>query len=433
MDYYKLDEIENQYPSTENYVKVNDTAALLKGAYPKNKIQFNMPATQYITPVADTSFRFILALKNGNEVERYFTSAPYFDDLKDSLKTNNPYFYNTSLYKEFTVRVDISGIMKIAKTLAEKELKDEAQVSENVFIKQTALAQTNEPEQKAARSEYENLVEEKRKTEAQLNELKKPKVGVFVTKKEAEALKLFRSNKQQLESKLKNIDSLINTAQSKITTNSDKKVSAVNPTLEIDYIKLVEFFDYCLQKEDFSPDTAETGGVKKASELGVWKVKKYIPAIESTKDSSSTSSGGANEDEAGLQQKKGTFVGNLIRKVEKIPVIGQIVTGVKAVVNVVGKAVKAVGNFFKKIFSDKRVKENLTKVATIGDINIYKFNYIWDKDTEQYGVIAQELLGTKYESAVFIDEESGLYKVDYEKLNEMVDIQSFINQLEQTD
>jgi hypothetical protein len=119
-----------------------------------------------------------------------------------------------------------------------------------------------------------------------------------------------------------------------------------------------------------------------------------------------------------------------IRKIEKIPVIGTIVTGVKAVVNVVGNAVKAVGNFFKKLFSDRRVKNNIVKVATIGDVNVYKFNYIWDTDKDEYGVIAQELLGTKYESAVFVDEDSGLYKVDYQKLNEMIDIQSFINQLE---
>lgn len=429
MDYYKLEELENQYPDVANYKKVNDRATSLSGVYPKNKIEFKMPDTQYIKPVENTSFRFILAIKNGNEAERYYTSKPYFDDLKSSYDTNNPYFYNTSLYKEFTVKIDISNIMKIANTLAEKELKDAAQVSENIFYKQTALYQSNEAEQKSARTEYETLVEEKRKTEAQLDELKKPKVGPFVTKKEAEALKLFRSNKQQLETRLKTINSLINTAQSKITTNSTITVSGVNPKLEIDYIKLIQFFDYCLTKDDFSPDSAETGGVKKASELGVWKVKKYIPAQESTRDSSSS----ADKDEAGSQQKQGTFVGNLIRKVEKIPVIGQIVSGVKAVVNVVGKAVKAVGNFFKKIFSDKRVKENLTKVATIGDINIYKFNYVWDKDNEQYGVIAQELLGTKYESAVFVDEESGLYKVDYEKLNEMVDIQSFINQLQQTD
>lgn len=430
MDYYKLDELENQYPDVANYKKVNERATSLTGVYPKNKIEFKMPDVQYIIPVENTSFRFIIAIKNGNEVERYYTSKVYFDDLKNSYDTNNPYFYNTSLYKEFTVKVDIASIMKIANTLAEKELKDAAQVSENIFYKQTALYQSNEAEQKSARTEYEALVEEKRKTEAQLDELKKPKVGPFVTKKEAEAVKLYRSNKQQLETKLKTINSLINNAQSKITTNSTITVSGVNPKLEIDYVKLVQFFDYCLTKDDFSPDTAETGGVKKASELGVWKVKKYIPATESTKDSSSTS---AKEDESGLEQKQGTFVGNLIRKVEKIPVIGQIVSVAKGVVNVVGKAVKAVGNFFKKIFSDKRVKENLTKVATIGDINIYKFNYIWDKDAEQYGVVAQELLGTKYESAVFVDEESGLYKVDYEKLNEMVDIQSFINQLQQTD
>ncbi len=433
MDYYKLEELENQYPDIQNYVKRNDTATLLQGIYTKNKVEFKMPTTQYIKPVDGTSFRFILAIKNGDAPETYFTSKPYFDDLKSAYSTNNPYFYNTSLYKEFTVKVDISQMVKVALNLIEKELKDGAEVSENIFYKQSALVQSNVPEQKSARNEYEELSKEKTKVENQLSDLKKPKFGTVerFTKKAKEQAILYKNTKSQLEAKLRELNTRIDFAQNQISVTSTTNIAVSNPSLEIDYINLVKFIDYCLTKEDFSPDSAETGGVKKASELGVWKVKKYIPATPSESDSSSTSKSG-KEGEGDLEQKDGTFVGNLIRKIEKIPVVGQIVSGVKAVVNVVGKGIKAVGNFFKKLFSDKRVKENFTKIATIGDVNIYKFNYVWDKDTEQYGVIAQELLGTKYESAVSVDEESGLYKVDYEKLNEMIDLKSFIEQLDKS-
>jgi len=433
MDYYKFEELENQYPDIQNYVKRNDTATLLQGIYTKNKVEFKMPTTQYIKQVDGTSFRFILGIQNADAPVTYYTSKPYFDDLKSAYSANNPYFYNTSLYKEFTVNIDISQMIKLAKTLIEKELKDGAEVSENIFYKQSALVQSNIPEQKNARNEYEELSKEKTKVENQLSDLKKPKFGTVerFTKKAKEQAILYKNTKFQLEAKLRELNTRIDFAQNQISVTSTTNIAVSNPSLEVDYINLVKFIDYCLTKEDFSPDTAETGGVKKASELGVWKVKKYIPATASEKDFSSTSKSG-KEGEGDLAQKDGTFVGNLIRKIEKIPVVGQIVSGVKAVVNVVGKGIKAVGNFFKKLFSDKRVKENFTKIATIGDVNIYKFNYIWDKDTEQYGVIAQELLGTQYESAVFVDEESGLYKVDYEKLNEMIDLKSFIEQLDKS-
>ena len=134
MDYYKLEELENQYPDIQNYIKRNDTATLLQGIYTKNKVEFKMPTTQYIKPVDGTSFRFILGIQNADAPVTYYTSKPYFDDLKSAYSTNNPYFYNTSLYKEFTVKVDISQMVKVALNLIEKELKDGAEVSENIFI-----------------------------------------------------------------------------------------------------------------------------------------------------------------------------------------------------------------------------------------------------------------------------------------------------------
>ena len=76
-------------------------------------------------------------------------------------------------------------------------------------------------------------------------------------------------------------------------------------------------------------------------------------------------------------------------------------------------AVAYVGyRILKKIFSDERLKENVNKVGEIDGINVYTFNYVWDKTQQEFGVMAHELLNTKYADAVSIH-ESGYYMVDY--------------------
>ena len=79
----------------------------------------------------------------------------------------------------------------------------------------------------------------------------------------------------------------------------------------------------------------------------------------------------------------------------------------------------AVDHFFNAIdptkwFSDIRLKENIELINNIDGINVYTFNYLWG-DTVEKGVIAQELIGTKYEDAVILH-ENGFYLVDYSKL-----------------
>jgi hypothetical protein len=425
MEYYTLDELENQYPAVENYVSANATKVLLNGIYPKNKMEYTMPSIEAIKGVSQTSMRFILSLKNGEkDTPKLYTSETFLEDLKTSYSEKNPYFYNAAQLKEFIVNVDISPIMKVAQTLAEKELNDGAEVTRNVFIRQATTVTTNEPQQIEFRKKYDDLVKERDSIESKIK-LKEQEIGKMVgflnTKKKVEKKNELKVLLATLSSINKQIDSL----QGQLTLNEDKKIDISDVKLEIDWIELVKFYDYVLEKEGFRPDTAEDGGVRAANEIGLWKVTKYISPEERQTDLSENKKGEGDEEE-----KEKTGVGKFIDKLKKIPVIGTIVKGAEVVVKAVGKAVsatvKAVGNFFKKIFSDRRVKENIVKVAEIGGLNIYKFNYNWDKDTEQYGVIAQELLGTKYESAVFIDDETGLYKVDYEKLNEMVDIKSFI-------
>lgn len=66
-------------------------------------------------------------------------------------------------------------------------------------------------------------------------------------------------------------------------------------------------------------------------------------------------------------------------------------------------------------FSDIRLKENIKKVG-ISDsgINIYEWNYINDINLFR-GVIAQELIGTKFETA--LSTKNGFYWVDYKNLD----------------
>lgn len=426
MEYVKLDGLDNQYPSAESYGNINETTSVLNGLYPaKNKIAFKKPKLSDITPVTKTNFRFLISITNGkNSPAKLFTSQPYYDDLTDSFSKDNPYFLNKSLDEPFILKIDISKLLEVASTLAKNEVRDEAEVTQNVFLKQQALITSNQNvliEQKTKNTE---LIKKRDNLRKDVNEKQKvlDKIFAFDIKKRKKAREVLQAAQLLLTAAEKELE----VSNAKVSSGTKKTLTLDDVKLNPDLVELVRYFDWVLTADNFSPASADTGGVKPANEIGSWKINIYNPATVGEIDTSQY----VDPALATNEEKSGTAVGNFIRKIEKIPVIGTIVTGVKAVVNVVGNAVKAVGNFFKKLFSDRRVKNNIVKIATIGDVNVYKFNYIWDIDKDEYGVIAQELLGTKYESAVFIDEETGLYKVDYEKLNEMVEIIPFINQLE---
>ena len=64
--------------------------------------------------------------------------------------------------------------------------------------------------------------------------------------------------------------------------------------------------------------------------------------------------------------------------------------------------------------SDKQLKTNIKLVNVIEGIKLYQFSYLWDTATTYVGVMAQDLLGTKYEEAVSMNR--GYYMVDYSML-----------------
>lgn len=67
--------------------------------------------------------------------------------------------------------------------------------------------------------------------------------------------------------------------------------------------------------------------------------------------------------------------------------------------------------------SDKRLKNIIRKIgtSTLG-INIYEFTYKFNSHQIYVGIIAQELIGTEFESAL-IEDKSGYYAVDYSKID----------------
>jgi hypothetical protein len=67
--------------------------------------------------------------------------------------------------------------------------------------------------------------------------------------------------------------------------------------------------------------------------------------------------------------------------------------------------------------SDRRLKNIIRKIGTspLG-INIYEFTYKFNSHQIYVGVIAQELIGTEFESAL-VDDKNGYYAVDYSKID----------------
>ena len=63
--------------------------------------------------------------------------------------------------------------------------------------------------------------------------------------------------------------------------------------------------------------------------------------------------------------------------------------------------------------SDIRLKKDIEFLKYKDDIKLYKFKYKWSNDY-YVGVLAQDLLGTKYASS--ISKVLGFYCVDYSKL-----------------
>jgi hypothetical protein len=65
--------------------------------------------------------------------------------------------------------------------------------------------------------------------------------------------------------------------------------------------------------------------------------------------------------------------------------------------------------------SDIRLKTDIESMGVENGLHVYTWSYVWNKSKRFFGVMAQDLIGTKYESALNKD-ASGYYFVDYSQL-----------------
>jgi hypothetical protein len=214
-------------------------------------------------------------------------------------------------------------------------------------------------------------------------------------------------------------DSLI-TKKNKLQNDINELMKAVNNSLlsnnsVIDYEALIKFIDFMVKPQTFELDGIETNNVIKAESIGEW-AGEYISAYKRRQAGDVIQATTIDERIAPPKVKEEE---TLIQKIGNLPVIKQVV-GV----------VKAIGKFFGKLFSDSRLKTDIVKIGQIEDINIYKFKFIYDKSKTQIGVIAQELLNTKYADCITTDPSTGFYIVNYNVLQQKIDIIGAIDKIQ---
>ena len=118
MEYKKLADLDNTYPSIQKYTHgTTDGSIVLYGIDPTNQIVFNIPDYKTVTPISNTNFRFILSIsKDSSDINpKLFTSQLYYNDLEDSFNTHNPYFLMDSF--KYMVKFYYSDISDFVKNL----------------------------------------------------------------------------------------------------------------------------------------------------------------------------------------------------------------------------------------------------------------------------------------------------------------------------
>ena len=161
MEYISKYNLTNQYPTINTYTKqatgdvkliglyvsdpkyyelyVKNNGKVNSSEYKLNSITFDKPeiSLDNITTIKQTSFNFVLAVKNNSSdtVPKYFTSDQFYKKLKSSKEDGNPYFIGRVLDKRFLVEYDLEECFKIVKDLAKAESENNVTLGNHIFVK----------------------------------------------------------------------------------------------------------------------------------------------------------------------------------------------------------------------------------------------------------------------------------------------------------
>jgi hypothetical protein len=138
MELITLPNLTNPYPQPGNYIKTLEDEVTLFGLFAdKNKYIFTIEDLSEVTPIDNTTFRFILSVSNDEfdvNDAKLFTSRAYYDDLLLAYDEGNPYFINYSFNNVFIVNIFVERFINIFSPLNELESPYGIYVKRNIFI-----------------------------------------------------------------------------------------------------------------------------------------------------------------------------------------------------------------------------------------------------------------------------------------------------------
>jgi hypothetical protein len=428
MQYVSLSKVPNRYPTLSSYTKFKEDLVLLNGIYPeRNKVNFQLPKYDDITPIDDTTIRFVIAVvvDETDTNPKYFTSKTFYNDIKLAYRVGNPFFPIQALIGGGSVlTINLKQYFEIFDKFETNEKDTPVDVVKNIFISETSETNSNidanKKELASINERIDTLTANKVELETELKSQEtKPPKGIdrlnFIRNKS--------SNKGNLIDKIEKINVELNgliVQRDKLNEDIKAASESVNKSLlsnnsMIDYESLIKFIDFMVQPPKFELAGVETNNVIPAEQIGEWTgefITDYKKRLAGDVIQATTIDERITPPKA---QEKET----LIQKIGNLPVIKQVVS-----------VVKAVGKFLGKLFSDSRLKTDIVKVGQVEDINIYKFKFKYNKNKTQIGVIAQELLNTKYADCVSTDPSTGFYIVNYNILQQKVDIVGGIDRIQ---
>lgn len=135
MEYRDIYSLQNPYPSFINYGKLGNNI-VLNGIYPKNSLEFIIPSFEDIEVVENTSFRFILAIKETtiSDDVRYYTSPNFYSDLELAKIENNPYHLQTGLDSGLFLQISLDKQIELFNQLKLIDYGTGVKMNQNIFL-----------------------------------------------------------------------------------------------------------------------------------------------------------------------------------------------------------------------------------------------------------------------------------------------------------
>jgi hypothetical protein len=299
MEYILLPLLDNKYPNFRNYTKDVNGDVILSGIYAdKNKLNFSLPKLDNITMISGTTFRFILSVAKDDKDKnpKFFTSETYYSDLKDSVDEGNPYFINYSIFTPFIVNVFIKDAIDLFAKLDPLEKDVPVAVIKNVFAsgkdKNGKNAVTAKSDLAAKRIQLDDLKNKLTKLDADISKnqiiVGESKLAALIKgdnkNNAATELTKLKSNRDATSAAIKALEDELTTMNG--TGNMPQTTPGAEPNtfakpaipditlreedVDIDYDALVKYIDWMVSPTVYSTESAETGGVKDAHEIGDW-------------------------------------------------------------------------------------------------------------------------------------------------------------------